>query len=46
MKGITTDEITYKDRGGVPIKRMAVVEVKDGKFSLVERILPDYVPAP
>ena len=46
MKGITTDAITYKDRGGVPIKRMAVVEVKDGKFSLVQRILPEYVPAP
>jgi len=46
MKGITTDEITFKDRGGVPIKRMAIVEVKDGAFSLVDHILPQYVPAP
>lgn len=46
MKGITTDSITYKDRGGVPIKRMAIVEVKDGQFTLVDHILPQFVPAP
>lgn len=46
MKGITTDSITYKDRVGVPIKRMAVVEVVNGKFSKIQDILPEYVPAP
>lgn len=46
IKGITTDSITYKDRAGVPIKTMAIVEVVDGKFKKVEDILPAYVTAP
>ncbi len=46
IKGITTDSITYKDRGGISLKRMSMIEIKDGKFSLIETMLPDYVPAP
>lgn len=46
FKGITAPSITYKGHAGVPIKSMAIVEIKDGKFSKVGDILPDYVPAP
>lgn len=46
MPGITTDSITFKDRGGIPLKRMAMVTVKDGKFALIEKIMPDYVAPP
>ena len=41
--GVTTDSITFKGRGGVPLKRLAIVGVREGKFTLMERILPDYV---
>ncbi|MEG6509173.1 ABC transporter substrate-binding protein [Methyloligella sp. 2.7D] len=46
IEGITTDSITYKDRKGIPLKGMSVMEIKDGKFSMIEPIKPDYVAAP
>ncbi|MBJ3778474.1 ABC transporter substrate-binding protein [Acuticoccus mangrovi] len=46
LEGITTDSITYKDRGGVPLRNMAMVEIKDGKFTLIKKVMPDYIPAP
>lgn len=46
LPGITTDSITFKDRNGIPLKRMAMIEVKDGKFALIKPILPEYIPAP
>lgn len=46
LKGITTDSMTYKDQNGVPLKRMAVVHVVDGKFELIETGIPSYIPAP
>ena len=46
LKGITTDSITYKNRNGIPLRRMSMVEVKDGKFSLIKTLMPEYIPAP
>ncbi|MDE1172765.1 MAG: ABC transporter substrate-binding protein [Parvibaculaceae bacterium] len=46
LKGITTSSITYKDRGGIPLKEMSVVHVVNGKFELVESGIPAYIPAP
>lgn len=42
VKGVTTDSITFKNRGGVPLKQLAIVGVRDGKFTLIQRILPKY----
>lgn len=46
FEGITAESITYKGHAGVPVKEMAIVEIKDGKFEKVGDILPEYVPAP
>ncbi len=46
MKGITTGSITYKDRGGVPLKELTVMQVKDGKFTPIKTITPAWVPSP
>lgn len=46
LKGITTGSITYKDRGGVPLKEMTVIKVKDGKFTPVETVRPSWVASP
>lgn len=46
LKGITTGSITYKDRNGVPLKEMSVMQVKDGKFTPIQTILPSWVAAP
>ncbi len=43
VKGVTTDSMTFKDRGGVPLKELAIVGVRDGKPTLIQRILPKYV---
>jgi branched-chain amino acid transport system substrate-binding protein len=43
VKGVTSDSITFKNRGGVPLKQLAIVGVRDGKFTLIQRILPKYV---
>lgn len=44
LEGITTDSITYRDRGGVPLKRMAIVTVENGEFVQVGSVLPEFVP--
>ncbi len=46
MPGVTTDAITFKGMNGIPLKRMTMVTVKDGKFVPVQKILPDYVAPP
>lgn len=46
LKGITTGSITYKDRGGVPLKELTVMQVKDGKFTPIQKITPQWVAAP
>jgi len=46
LKGITTGSITYKDRGGVPLKEMTVMHAKDGKVLPVETVRPSWVAAP
>lgn len=46
LPGVTTDSITFKDRGGIPLKRMSMVTVKDGKFQEIGKIMPDYVAPP
>ena len=46
LKGITTGSITYKDRGGVPLKEMTVMQVKDGKMTPIETVRPSWVAAP
>ena len=43
VKGVTTESMTFKDRGGVPLKQLAIVGVRGGKFTLIQRILPNYV---
>ena len=40
---MTSDSITFKNRGGVPLKELAIVGVRDGKFTLIQRILPKFV---
>jgi branched-chain amino acid transport system substrate-binding protein len=39
-----TGEITYKDGSHIPDKSVALIEVKDGKFSLIEIVVPAQVP--
>jgi branched-chain amino acid transport system substrate-binding protein len=46
LKGITTGSITYKDRAGVPLKELTVMQVKDGKFTPIQKIIPQWVAAP
>ncbi|MBZ9772473.1 ABC transporter substrate-binding protein [Mesorhizobium sp. CO1-1-8] len=46
LKGLTTGSITYKDRGGIPLKEMTVIQVKDGKFAQVGKIIPQWVANP
>lgn len=43
VKGVTTDSMTFKNRGGVPLKELAIVGVRDGKTTLIQRIMPKYV---
>jgi branched-chain amino acid transport system substrate-binding protein len=45
LPGVTTDSITFKGYGGVPLKRMTMVTVRDGAFAPLTTILPDWVPA-
>ena len=44
LKGVTTESITFKGYGGVPLKQMTMVTVRDGKFTPLTKILPDWVP--
>lgn len=44
--GLTSDSITYKGQNGVPMKEMAIVTIKDGKFVSEGTVMPSYVPAP
>lgn len=44
MKGLTADSITFKGQGGVPLKDLVIVQVKNGKFELAERVLPEWIP--
>lgn len=46
LKGITTGSITYKDRAGVPLKELTVMQVKDGKFTPIQKIVPKWVASP
>jgi branched-chain amino acid transport system substrate-binding protein len=46
LKGITTGSITYKDRSGVPLKELTVMQVKDGKFTPIQKVTPQWVAAP
>jgi branched-chain amino acid transport system substrate-binding protein len=39
-----TGEITYKDGSHIPDKSVALIEVKDGAFSLIEIVVPETVP--
>lgn len=46
MKGIVTDSITYKDRNGTPLKEMVMIQVKDGKFTPIKKVIPSWVAQP
>ena len=46
MQGVTSDSITFKDRDGIPLKRMAIVTVRNGEFVKIADILPEFVPDP
>ena len=46
LQGVTTDSITYKDQGGIPLKRMTLMKIEDGAFKPVKSVLPEFVPAP
>lgn len=46
LPGVTTDSITYKGQNGVPLKRMTMIEVVDGKFTPAKKVLPSFVPNP
>lgn len=46
LPGVTTDSITYKGQGGIPLKRMTMIEVADGKFTPAKKVLPSFVPNP
>ena len=39
-----TGEITYQEGSRIPSKSVALVEVKDGKFSLIEIVVPRVIP--
>jgi branched-chain amino acid transport system substrate-binding protein len=41
-----TGAITYQPGSRIPQKDVAVIEVKDGKFTLAGEVLPEKVPAP
>jgi branched-chain amino acid transport system substrate-binding protein len=41
-----TGSITFQGQAGVPLKEVALVTVKDGKFELVKTAIPKEVPAP
>ena len=43
FKGATGD-ISYKDGSHIPDKSVALIEIKDGKFSLIEIVVPEMVP--
>lgn len=45
MKGITADSITFKDRAGVPLKDVVIIKGNNGQFELVDRVMPNWVPA-
>lgn len=44
LAGVTTDSLTFKGYGGVPLKQMTMVTVRDGAFTPLVKILPDWVP--
>ena len=46
LPGVTTDSITYKGQGGIPLKRMTMIEVVDGQFKPAKKVLPSFVPSP
>ncbi|MDX1742435.1 MAG: ABC transporter substrate-binding protein [Ruegeria sp.] len=46
MTGIVSASITYKDQGGVPLKNMVMLQVKDGAFVPVASITPSWVAKP
>lgn len=46
LPGVTTDSITYKGMGGIPLKNMTMIEVVDGQFVPARTIQPEFVPAP
>lgn len=46
VAGVTTDTITYRGTNGAPLRRMTLMQVKDGKFVDEAKILPEFVPAP
>ncbi len=46
MKGIVTDSITYKDQEGTPLKEMVMIQVKDGAFAMMKKVIPGWVAKP
>lgn len=46
LQGVTTDSITYKDQGGIPLKNMTMMEFVDGEFVPAKTVLPEFVPNP
>ncbi len=46
LPGVTTDSITYKGMGGIPLKRMTAMQIVDGEFTPAKLVLPEYVPNP
>lgn len=46
MKGIVADSITYKGQNGTPLKKMVIIQVKDGAFTPVQSIIPSWVAQP
>ena len=43
LPGVTTDSITFKRYGGVPLKRMTMVTVSSGQFTPPAKIQADWV---
>lgn len=46
VQGIVSESITFRDQRGIPLKEVAIVQVVDGEFELIDRLVPRYVPDP
>lgn len=46
MQGIVANSLTYKDQNGTPLKEITIVQIKDGKFAAVDRLVPSWVAEP
>jgi len=46
MQGIVANSLTYKDQHGTPLKEITIIQVKDGAFTAVDRLVPSWVSEP